>query len=60
MCRDYQTVRVRRARSEGAARANQCLTPRKREAGSNLADMGRSAVHQIVDREVGCLDSVAV
>jgi len=37
---------ARRARSEGAAQANQWWTLRNREAGSNLADMGRSAVHE--------------
>lgn len=52
-CWHCQTVRACRARSEGVVKANQCLTPRKREAGSNLADMGRSAVHQTVDHEVG-------
>lgn len=45
-CRDCQTVRARRARSEGAAQANQWWTLRNREAGSNLADMGRSAAHE--------------
>lgn len=39
-----QMVRVRLARSEGIARANQWLTPRKRSTGSNLVDMGRDAV----------------
>jgi hypothetical protein len=41
-----QTVRVRRARSEGAARANQWWKLRNGEAGSNLADLGRSAAHE--------------
>ena len=45
-CRYCQTVRARRARSEGAAQANQCQTLRNREAGSNLVDMGQSAVHE--------------
>src|SRR5205814_5058702 len=39
------TVRACAARSEGATRVNQWLTPRNSEAGSNLADMGRCAVH---------------
>jgi len=39
-----QMVWVRLAGSEGTARANQWLTPRKRSTGSNLADMGRDAV----------------
>jgi len=43
-CRYCQMVRVRLARSEGTARANQWLTPRKRSTGSNLADRGRDAV----------------
>ena len=45
-CWYCQTVRARRARSEGAAQANQCQTLRNREAGSNLVDMGRSAAHE--------------
>ena len=45
-CWYCQTVRARRARSEGAAQANQWWTLRNREAGSNLADMGRSAVRR--------------
>jgi transposase-like protein len=45
-CRYCQTVRACRARSEGAAQANQCQTLRNREAGSNLVDMGRYAVHE--------------
>ena len=44
-CWYCQTVRARRARSEGAAQANQWWTLRNREAGSNLADMGRCAAH---------------
>jgi len=39
-----QMVRVRLARPEGTAQANQWLTPRKRGTGSNLVDMGRDAV----------------
>ena len=35
-CRDYRTVRVRLARSEGVAKANQWVKPRKQLAGSNL------------------------
>jgi hypothetical protein len=31
---------------EGTARANQWLTPRYREAGSNLVDMGRYAARE--------------
>ena len=34
-------VRVRQARPEGVAQANQWLTPRKSATGSNLVDMGR-------------------
>jgi hypothetical protein len=34
------------ARLEGTARANQWLTPRNREAGSNLVDMGRCAARK--------------
>ena len=45
-CWYCQTVRARRARSEGAAQANQWWTLRNREAGSNLAEMGRSAAHE--------------
>jgi hypothetical protein len=41
---------VRQSRPEGTARANQCLTPRKNGAGSNLADMGRCAVRDRRDR----------
>jgi hypothetical protein len=37
-------VRVRLAKPEGTAKANQWLTPRKRSTGSNLADTGRDAV----------------
>ena len=46
-CRDYRTVRVRLARSEGAARANQWLKLRKQLAGSNLVDTGRCAVRDV-------------
>jgi hypothetical protein len=42
-CRDYQTVRVCLARSEGVTRVNQWLTLRKLCAGSNLMDTGRWA-----------------
>jgi len=45
-CWYCQTVRARRARSEGAAQANQWWTLRNREAGSNLVDMGRCAAHE--------------
>lgn len=45
-CRDYRTVRVRLARSEGAAKANQWLKLRKHRAGSNLVDMGRYAARE--------------
>jgi hypothetical protein len=44
-CQYCQTGRARRARSEGAAQANQWWTLRNREAGSNLVDMGRFAAH---------------
>jgi hypothetical protein len=40
-----QTVWVRQARREGVARANQWSNPLKRGIGSNLADVGRGAVH---------------
>jgi len=46
-CRDYRTVRVRLARSEGAARANQWLKLRKQLAGSNLVETGRYAVRDV-------------
>jgi hypothetical protein len=39
-----QTARVRQARREGVARANQWLNPLKRGIGSNLVDVGRGAV----------------
>ncbi len=42
-CWYCQTVRARRARSEGVTRVNQWSKLRKCEAGSNLADLGRSA-----------------
>ena len=48
--RHCQTVRVRQARREGVARANQWLNPLKRGIGSNLADVGRGAVHACPDR----------
>lgn len=44
-CRYCQTVRVLQARWKGVTRVNQWLNPLKRETGSNLADMGRWAVH---------------
>ena len=44
-----QTVRVRQARREGVAEANQWLNPLKRGIGSNLVDMGRAAVHACPD-----------
>lgn len=37
--------RVRRTRREGVTRVNQWLNLRNRETGSNLADVGRAAVH---------------
>jgi hypothetical protein len=40
-----QTVWAWQARWEGVARANQWLNPLKRGIGSNLADVGRGAVH---------------
>jgi hypothetical protein len=40
-----QTARGRQARREGVARANQWSNPLKRGIGSNLADVGRDAVH---------------
>lgn len=43
--RHCQTVRVPQARRKGVTRVNQWLNPLKRETGSNLADMGRRAVH---------------
>jgi hypothetical protein len=42
-----QTAWVRQARREGVARANQWLNPLKRGIGSNLADVGRDAVHAV-------------
>ncbi len=48
--RHCQTARVRQARREGVARANQWLNPLKRGIGSNLADVGRGAVHGCPDR----------
>ena len=42
--RHCQTVRVRQARREGV-RQEPVVTLRQRRAGSNLADVGRSAVH---------------
>jgi hypothetical protein len=44
-----QMARARQARREGAARANQWLNPLKRGIGSNLADLGREAVHACPD-----------
>ena len=44
---DYRTVRVRLARSEGVARANQWLKLRKQLAGSNLVDTGQCAVRDV-------------
>jgi hypothetical protein len=43
--RHCQTARVRQARREGVAEANQWLNPLKRGIGSNLTDAGRGAVH---------------
>ena len=43
--RHYQTARVRQARRKGATKVNQWLNPLKRETGSNLVDMGRTATH---------------
>jgi hypothetical protein len=43
--RHRQTARVRQARREGVARANQWLNPLKRGSGSNLADVGRDVAH---------------
>jgi hypothetical protein len=40
-----QMARVRQARREGVARANQWLNPLKRGIGSNLVDVGRDAAH---------------
>jgi hypothetical protein len=42
-----QTARVRQARRRGARRRNQWWNPLKWTAGSNLVDVGRSAVHAI-------------
>ena len=46
--RHYQTARVRQARWKGVTRVNQWLNqwlnPLKRETGSNLVDVGRTAV----------------
>ena len=43
-----QTGRVRLARSEGVTRVNQWLKPRNGASGSNLADMGRDAVRDLI------------
>ena len=43
--RHRQTARVRQARREGVARANQWSNPLKRGSGSNLADVGRDVAH---------------
>ena len=59
-CRNCQTVRARRARSEGVTGVNQCLKPRNREAGSNLVDMGRCAARDAAASAVGGVDSEAV
>ncbi len=40
-----QMVRARRTRREGVTRVNQWLNLRNRGTGSNLADVGRAAVH---------------
>ena len=45
--RDYQTGRVRLAKSEGVTRVNQWLKPRKSSDSSNLVDMGWIAVHDL-------------
>jgi hypothetical protein len=45
--RHCQTARVRQARREGVAGANQWLNPLKRGIGSNLADVGRGAVRAV-------------
>jgi DDE family transposase len=54
--RNCRTGRVRRARSDGI-RQEPAVKLRKRGTGSNLADMGRDAVHgnliQVVDSEAG-------
>ncbi len=50
-CWHCQTARARLARPEGVTRVIQWLKLRKREAGSNLADMGRCAVRD--DSPVG-------
>jgi len=52
-----QTVRVRRARPEGVAEANQWLKSRNGGAGSNLVDLGRWAARDGC-REV-CVNSEA-
>jgi hypothetical protein len=52
-CRDYRTVRVRLARSEGVARANQWLKLRKQRAGSNLVDTGRYAARDPTSSDDG-------
>jgi hypothetical protein len=43
-----QTARVRLARSEGVTRVNQRVKPRNGASGSNLADMGRDAVRDLL------------
>ncbi len=48
-----QTVWARHARRDGVAEANQWLNPLKRGIGSNLADLGRAAVHARPSDRVG-------
>ena len=43
--RHYQTARARQARRKGVTKVNQWLNPLKRETGSNLVDVGRTATH---------------
>jgi hypothetical protein len=43
--RHRQTIRVRQARRRGTTQVNQWLNPLKEAAGSNLVDVGRTAVH---------------
>ena len=55
--RHCQTARVRQARREGVARANQWLNPLKRGIGSNLADVAEEqctpALIRVGDSGVG-------
>ena len=57
-CQHCQMVWVRLTRPEGVTEVNQWLKLRNREAGSNLADMGRCAARDRL--EVRAVNSEAV